>query len=134
MDEGRKDMTNAPEKLFATGSSTTGSWNHTPLPTKISPAQTEYTRTDVADARIAEIERSRDNWMLMVGNIAATIPLKDTIGATATLGDMLEYFKGNQARIEELEAALTSILQIPNSDAAQGIMKAFAEDALGEIK
>ena len=36
------------------------------------------------------------------------------------------------ARIEELEAALRSILQIPNSDAAQGIMKVFAEDALGE--
>ena len=37
-----------------------------------------------------------------------------------------------EARIEELEAALRSILQIPNSEAAQGIMKAFAEDALGE--
>jgi cytochrome c5 len=37
-----------------------------------------------------------------------------------------------QARIKELESALRSILQIPNSDAAQGIMKAFAEDALGE--
>ena len=38
------------------------------------------------------------------------------------------------ARIKELEAGLRSILQIPNSDAAQGIMKAFAEDALGEDK
>jgi hypothetical protein len=37
-----------------------------------------------------------------------------------------------EARIAELESALRSILQIPNSDAAQGIMKAFAKDALGE--
>ena len=36
------------------------------------------------------------------------------------------------ARIKKLESAFRSILQIPNSDAAQGIMKAFAEDALGE--
>ena len=49
-------MTDAPEKIFATGSSTTGSWNHVPLSARISPAQTEYTRTDVAEARIAELE------------------------------------------------------------------------------
>jgi hypothetical protein len=36
------------------------------------------------------------------------------------------------ARIAELQSALRSILQIPNSDAARGIMKVFAEDALGE--
>ena len=49
-------MTYTPEKIFATGSSTTGSWNFEPLPTRLSPAQTEYTRTDVADARIKELE------------------------------------------------------------------------------
>ena len=35
------------------------------------------------------------------------------------------------ARIAELEAALESILKIPNSEAAQGIMKVFAHSALG---
>jgi BMFP domain-containing protein YqiC len=34
------------------------------------------------------------------------------------------------ARIAELEAALRSILEIPNSDAAQGIMKVLAHCAL----
>ena len=46
----------------------------------------------------------------------------------------LPDYDAQQARIKELESALRTILQIPNSDAAQGIMKAFAEDALGEIK
>lgn len=34
------------------------------------------------------------------------------------------------ARIEELEHALQSILMIPNSPSAQGIMKVFAKSAL----
>ena len=46
--------------------------------------------------------------------------------------DALPDYEAQQKRIKELESALRSILQIPNSDAAQGIMKAFAEDALGE--
>tara|TARA_R110000772_G_scaffold2177_5_gene7506 strand:- start:425 stop:634 length:210 start_codon:yes stop_codon:yes gene_type:complete len=35
-------------------------------------------------------------------------------------------------RIEELEGALHSILMLPNSPSAQGIMKVFAEAALKE--
>ena len=35
-------------------------------------------------------------------------------------------------RVEVLEVALRAVLKIPNSEAAQGIMKAFAEDALGD--
>ena len=105
MDEGRKDMTDAPEKIWAKeGHDSWGQYGDWYRDNK--GGGTEYTRIDVSDARIAELERSRDNWMLMVGKVAAIIPLKDTIGATATLGDMIEYFKGNQARIAELEAAL----------------------------
>jgi hypothetical protein len=37
-------------------------------------------------------------------------------------------------RIEKLEKALKSIIEIPNSDAAQGIMKTFAREALGVLK
>lgn len=82
-------MTNAPEKINASLTATRDGWYQI---VNVKSGQrafpiTSYTRTDVADARIAG-----------------------------------------------LESALTSILQIPNSDAAQGIMKAFAEDALGEIK
>jgi hypothetical protein len=61
---------------------------------------------EASQARIASLELERDGWMVMVGKIAATIPAKDTIGATGTLGDMIEYLKSNQARIAELEAAL----------------------------
>jgi hypothetical protein len=75
-------MTDAPEKIWAYAGSFKMWRDHN---TARGQRQTEYTRTDVTDARI-----------------------------------------------EELESALRSILQIPNSDAAQGIMKAFAEDALGE--
>ena len=48
-----------------------------------------------------------------------------------------EYTRSDiaQARISELEDALQSILMIPNSPSAQGIMKVFAESALmGEIE
>jgi hypothetical protein len=50
-------MTNAPEKVWATGNKTTGSWNHTPLYLRNAPVQTGYTRTDIAQARIAELEK-----------------------------------------------------------------------------
>tara|TARA_R110002153_G_scaffold168520_1_gene321273 strand:- start:285 stop:563 length:279 start_codon:yes stop_codon:yes gene_type:complete len=49
-------MNDAPEKIWATGNKTTGSWNHTPLSLRIAPLQTEYTRTDIADARIDYLE------------------------------------------------------------------------------
>ena len=49
-------MNDAPEKIWATGNNTTGSWNHTPLSLRIAPVQTEYTRTDIAQARIDELE------------------------------------------------------------------------------
>tara|TARA_R110000803_G_scaffold76353_5_gene140947 strand:- start:1161 stop:1394 length:234 start_codon:yes stop_codon:yes gene_type:complete len=77
-------MTYAPEKIWAYAGSFQMWRDHK---TDRGQRQTEYTRTDVADARI-----------------------------------------------KELESSFRSILQIPNSDAAQGIMKVFAEDALGENK
>ena len=57
---------------------------------------------------------------------------QDTIFAADAIMRLLPELIAHSARIAELEAALKTILQIPNSDAAQGIMKAFAEDALGE--
>ena len=77
-------MTNAPEKIWAYAGSFKMWRDHKTDATHI---QTEYTRTDVTEARI-----------------------------------------------KELESAFRSILQVPNSDAAQGIMKAFAEDALGTLR
>ena len=77
-------MTDAPEKIWADKEFGYDDWDAGTFCT-VSDGGTEYTRTDISDALI-----------------------------------------------EELESALRSILQIPNSAAAQGIMKAFAEDALGE--
>ena len=75
-------MTDAPDKLFLQPCPTLG-WEYPDNVPYLGTTATEYTRTDIAQARIAE-----------------------------------------------LEAAMRSILEIPNSDAAQGIMKVFAEDAL----
>jgi hypothetical protein len=49
-------MSKAPEKIWATGNKTTGSWNKTAINPRIAPEQTKYTRTDAANARIAELE------------------------------------------------------------------------------
>jgi hypothetical protein len=72
--------------------------------------------------KIAEVIREGEEGALLLSYEA----MADAIIAA------LPDYKAQQARIKELESALRSILQIPNSDAAQGIMKAFAEDALGE--
>ena len=50
------------------------------------------------------------------------------------LAELSEYTRTDIAdeRIAELEEALESILKIPNSEAAQGIMKVFAHSALGD--
>jgi hypothetical protein len=94
-------MTDAPDTIWAWNTANCdGDWT-------IAEGQgIAYTRSDIYPARIAQLELERDGWMVMVGEIAATIPVKDTIGATGTLGDMIEYLKGNPARIAQLEAAL----------------------------
>ena len=59
-----------------------------------------------------------------------TSPYKELI----TGEPAIEYTRTDiaDARIAELEEALESILKIPNSEAAQGIMKVFAHSALGD--
>jgi hypothetical protein len=71
-------------------------------------------------ARIAELELERDGWMKMVGKIAATIPAKDTIGATGTLGDMIKYLNNNQARIAQLKDALTLLIELNDNHSPFG--------------
>jgi hypothetical protein len=46
-------MTDAPETIWTTGNSQTGSWNDSDV--RHCPG-TEYTRTDISQARIAELE------------------------------------------------------------------------------
>tara|TARA_R110000850_G_C9673328_1_gene437043 strand:+ start:295 stop:540 length:246 start_codon:yes stop_codon:yes gene_type:complete len=68
-------------------------------------------------------------------------PKKDWFNAGASTHSIMadgakdvEYTRTDIAddRIAELEEALESILKIPNSEAAQGIMKVFAHSALGD--
>jgi hypothetical protein len=91
MDEGGQDMTDAPEKIFATGSSTTGSWNHVPLSARISPAQIEYTRTDIAEARIAELEAVLQFMPEVLASLKQT---GQDIGLAHDLGKALAALKG----------------------------------------
>lgn len=46
-------MTEAPERIWATGNGQTGSWNDHEINPKHAPHQTEYTRKDVSDALVA---------------------------------------------------------------------------------
>ena len=56
MDEGRKDMTDAPEKIWRWAVQNCGGLiEYSDFPV-ISEHSKEYTRTDVTDARIAELE------------------------------------------------------------------------------
>jgi hypothetical protein len=52
------------------------------------------------------------------------------------LSDCYDETSKRQERIDRLEDALQSILAIPNSEAAQGIMKVLADDAIkaNEVK
>lgn len=55
-------------------------------------------------ATIERVERERDGYLHIVAEIAKSIPLKDTIGATGTVGDMIAYFSSLRARVTALEA------------------------------
>jgi TRAP-type C4-dicarboxylate transport system substrate-binding protein len=105
-------MSDAPESIYAwdsAGDFVYGGWSLTD--DWEATSKTEYTRTDISQARIAELE-----------------------ARNGKLGEAVAYatqkFTHQEAQIAELADALQSILRVPNSEAAQGIMKAFARDAL----
>jgi hypothetical protein len=81
-------MTDAPNKIWATGNKTTGSWNHTPLSLRIAPVQTEYVRADISQARIAELETAL---LLMVSHEVNYMDINN-------LGDPEEQHRIKQAR------------------------------------
>ena len=45
------------------------------------------------DDTIESLQSDRDAWMCMVGRICEAIPLNDTLKATTTLGNLIEYLK-----------------------------------------
>jgi len=53
-------MSEAPERIWATGTGTTGSWNSTKMSERIAPRQINYVRADIADALAAENARLRE--------------------------------------------------------------------------
>jgi hypothetical protein len=104
-------MTDAPETIWRWAVQNCGGFiEYSDLPV-ISEHSTEYTRGDVAQAKIAELENA----------LAA---------ASGTIAEMRADRLAGQVLIAELADALQSILRVPNSEAAQGIMKVFALDAL----
>jgi hypothetical protein len=81
-------MNDVPEKIWATGNKTTGSWNHTPLSLRVAPLQTEYTRTDIAQARIDELEGALEEIGHMGFDMPATLDLTDEAWSQRRAGMM----------------------------------------------
>ena len=56
--------------------------------------------------KIAELERERDGWRTIVGDIAASVALPVVLKATGTTADMIQYFADLRTRAEAAEARL----------------------------
>jgi hypothetical protein len=74
MDEGRKDMTDAPEKIWAYAGSFKMWRDHK---TDRGQRQTEYTRTDVTDARIKELEKELGHCIYELNRADSRKPHRD---------------------------------------------------------
>jgi hypothetical protein len=88
-------MTDAPETIWTTGNSQTGSWNNSDV--RYCPG-TKYTRTDISQARIAQLEEARDLGIIE-GDLVAQL-----------------LVVAQQARIAELETALRCLNQWFDTD------------------
>ena len=117
----------------------TGGWHDEPEPHPTGK-ETKYIRYDKHTGYLADIKAAFGEACEMIAEYkeqhdvdkATIAELEVNINLKANWIHRTMSGMGSDAqRIAELESALRSILQIPNSDAAQGIMKAFAEDALG---
>jgi hypothetical protein len=45
--------------------------------------------------KLNAMEKDRDAWRGMVGQITSAIPVQDIVGASGTLGDLVKYLKDN---------------------------------------
>jgi len=90
------------------------------------------------EAQLAKVTAERDEWRYMVGAMAATVPLNKTLSATATLGDLVQYFKDLHNRAEAAEAALPRAYRMGLEDAltcVQGLITPYEKDMakIGQI-
>jgi hypothetical protein len=81
-----------------------------------------------------DIDASAQSIMVLPEIAESQARIAELEARNGKLGDAVSYatqkFTHQELRIAQLESALQSILAIPNSEAGQGIMKAFADDAL----
>jgi hypothetical protein len=68
-------MTELPDKIWTTGNKHSGSWNDKQMTLRNPPPETEYTRTEVSDTRIAELEAA----LFAVRNEICIGPTLDTL-------------------------------------------------------
>jgi hypothetical protein len=61
---------------------------------------TEYTRTDIHTAAIAE----RDGWQNVTGSILATVPVDEVLCMSGTVKDSVKYFRGLHDERDALRA------------------------------
>ncbi len=61
------------------------------------------------EAQVKSLTAERDEWCIVVGKIVATIPVRDVLGASATLGDTIKYLEDlhaeRDALLKQVEAA-----------------------------
>jgi hypothetical protein len=82
--------------------------------------------TEAADT-IAQLVKERDGWQRMVGEIVAAVPLKDTVGAGASVKDLIEYIKGQIARASKAEAEAATLREALEEIAASPLRSEFRE-------
>ena len=65
------------------------------------------------EAQVKSLTAERDEWCIVVGKIVATIPVRDVLGASATLGDTIKYLEDlhaeRDALLKRTETAETKI-------------------------
>ena len=110
----------APERIWLDSDAEQGDGQHHRCFDTIKPAgdpAIPYIRADLANAE-------RDEWCIVVGKVVATIPVRDVLGASATLGDTIKYLEDLHAerdallkRIEAADALATLVENhcIPNA-------------------
>ena len=69
------------------------------------------TRIEELQARVAEVEAERDQWAMMIGEIASQVPLPKILSVTSTVRDLVDYLKGITARAEAAEALLSEAVK-----------------------
>ena len=122
-------MTDAPEKIWVHYEVETddATWSEYPDTDGVADFKHygEYTRTDIAKLAVEILSAHKRTSQAKIAELENALA-----AASGTIAAMRADVTTGQALIAELADALQSVLRVPNSEAAQGIMKVFARDAL----